>query len=107
MKSKKKKKGQEQEVVNNKEKKFNQIIETLRAEIFRHLQAKKFVILTAARELKDAGHALHKICDRIIKGLEETKYWTSPGYVRQVLPDEYKDLEQSRIAKMRKNHELL
>ena len=60
---------------------------------------KRALILNAAERYVKAGYPERMICKRISDLLSKPEYNTSSSYVRRVLPERYKNLEQMMTAK--------
>jgi hypothetical protein len=71
----------------------------LRKNIKEHDATKKVLILSAAEKYERLGYPTRLICKRISDLLSKAEYNTSAGYVRQCLPQKYKDLDQMNVAK--------
>ncbi len=66
---------------------------------------KRALILSAAEGYNNTGYPTRMICKRISELLSKPEYNTSPSYVRKILPEKYKNLEQMNIAKKQNVHE--
>jgi hypothetical protein len=62
---------------------------------------KRALILNAAERYTKAGYPERMICKRICDLLSNKEYNTSGSYVRKILPEKYKDLDQMNTAKMK------
>lgn len=80
------------------ERKFNLLDKELKNHIKDNETSKKILILNFAERYEKKGYPAREICKRISDVLSGKEYNTSARYVRRILPEKYKNLDQMTIA---------
>lgn len=82
------------------DRKYDLIDKELRQKVKENENSKKFIILNYANKYEQAGYPPRSICKRITDVLSNQEDCNaSASYVRKILPEKYKDLDQMEIAK--------
>jgi len=81
------------------DRKFDLIDKELRKNLKEHETSKRLLILNSAQKYEKAGYPTRLICKRISDLLSNREYGVSDSYVRKILPEKYKNLDQMNFAK--------
>lgn len=75
---------------------FEQILDEMQAQMRDPQTTQKANIIRAAEALEKQNFDLDSICRRVIEGIKSKKIPIKPEYVRKVLPEKYKEVENIR-----------